>query len=356
VGDSIQGKVYMIFDDRGIVGFDVSFYQSYYNRERDTWTYIDWELMKQSGISFVICKAGQNDYYDPTFSYNWFEARKVGIPRASYWFLDYRSSPKLQAQKYWELMEPDPGEGPLIVDFEKGSSGFWDDVYAFITELQRLSGYPDHKIWIYTGYYYWIDAFKFGEEANQLWFGKYPLWLAWYCADEDEVIIPPPWKKCVLWQQGTPPIGKSVGAQSKEIDYNVFNGDDLSLAYYFDGVDPHIIEEQMYFKALTTLNIRSSAAALTTNDLGDFNLLAGDIVEVADSPTLNGGVTWRKIVKIWRNSQPLTFPTSPTGEYWAAEKGSAVWMTVTTFTPPTPANHVVEVFIDGNCVFRQELS
>lgn len=349
----------MIFDDRGLVGFDVSRHQALYNKETDTWTYINWDLMKASGISFVICKAGQNNFYDPTFSYNWFEAKRRGIPRGSYWFLDYRTSPKSQAQKYWELLKDDPGEGPLVVDFESGSSGLWEDAYDFIVELQRLSGYPDHKIWIYTGYYYWIDAFDIGEEVKMLWFKRYPLWLAWYASEAKDVIIPPPWTKCVLWQQGTPVIGLQSGAQSKEIDYNALNGDELSLAYYFEGVEIPPLGEPMYFKVVTTsLNVRSSASAPSdnSNDLGAFNLMANDIVEVDDLPVIASGTTWRKIRKIWRSNRELPFPVSPTGEYWAAEKTSTgALMLWTNFIPPVTAAHVIEVYIDGVLDYRREL-
>lgn len=347
----------MLLDDRGLFLFDVSKHQALYNKETNIWTYINWDVMKVSGVSAVICKAGQYNFTDFTFDYNWKEAKRVGIPRASYWFLDYRATGTEQARRYWDIMKNDPGEGPLVIDYEQGSGGDWDRLYNFISELQRISGYPNERIWIYTGYYFWIEHSPI-TIAQRQWFAKYPLWLAWYADSPAFVRIPDMWTECVLWQKGTPTIGKQVGAQSLEIDYNVFNGDTEKFARYFiGGTNPPPPGDPMYFKATTTVNIRSSAGVTDTNDLGSFNILTNDIVEVDTLPVILGTTTWRKIRKIWRNDQPVTFAPSTTNEYWCAERvGTSTPLVQTNYIPPVTARHVVEVWVDSVLVYRQELT
>jgi GH25 family lysozyme M1 (1,4-beta-N-acetylmuramidase) len=348
------------FVNDGIWGCDVSKWQSLYDDVNATWTYINWDAMKASKMHFVFVKVGQHSYYDYTFEHNWKEAKRVGIPRASYWYLDYRSDPRAQARRYWDALKGDPGEGPLVVDYEQAGLDY-DKLWNFLDELKNISGYPSHRIWIYTGYYYWIDNSPL-EISKRQWFAQFPLWIAWYSSSPSGVEIPDMWTECALWQSGTPKLGILFGCQSREIDYNVFNGGESRFKEYFivNEVLPSQPGETMYLKVLaTTLNIRSSAAALldNSNDLGSFNLAAGDIVEVTDSGFVNGTTTWRKILKIWRDNEPVSFPASPTGEYWTAERaGLSIYMTQTTFTPPVIASHVVEVYIDGVKVFSQDLS
>lgn len=217
----------MIFDDKGVFGFDVSFYQAFYNRDNGKWTYIDFQKMKDYGASFVIIKCGQDDYLDPTFAHHWKEAKRIGIPRGSYWFLDQDNQAQEQARIYWNAVKDDPGEGPLVVDYEYGSGGMWQVLYDFIAELQRLSGYPDNRIWIYTGYFYWIEH-RPQSLAQRAFFSKYPLWLAYYTDSPEKAQCPSDWEEPVLWQEGTPAIGLAAGAQSREIDRNRFNGNDLA--------------------------------------------------------------------------------------------------------------------------------
>lgn len=283
----------MNFNDQRIRAFDISFYQGNPNEGY----FVDFQKMKNYGVSFVVIKAGQQDYADPAFTFNWSHSKAVGLHRAAYWFLDKDRTPQSQANFFWSLLRNDPGEGPLVVDYEEGSSGNWQDLYDFIVELQRLSNYPNHKIWIYTGFFYWLNHSPLSLAQRQ-WFARYPLWLAWYADDPADVRVPDMWQECVLWQKGTPAIGLQVGVHSKEIDFNVFNGDENNLAIYFSGVEvppPPTGDETMYVgtvKANATpyLNLRD-AASVTGVDIG--NLYPNDAIE-ADLLT-NG---WLHITKI----------------------------------------------------------
>jgi len=223
----------MQFEDKGIVGPDLSFYQTLRDDRGIVIEYVNFQKMKEwrnengNGINFIIIKAGQRNYADPDFKYNWSRAGIVGIPRAPYWFLDYRAEGKAQAAFFWNLIKDDPGEGPLIVDFEDGSGG-WRGLWDFLVRLQVLSGYLADRIWIYTGYYYWqsFGPTRIGEEASLREFMVYGLWLAAYADTPDFVLVPHPWTTAKMWQKGTTIVwGPNLGVHSLELDWNVFNGD-----------------------------------------------------------------------------------------------------------------------------------
>lgn len=229
----------MIFDDQGIKVSDTSKYQVIMYDDKNVLLppekqkHIDYEKMK-AYFSATILKCGQRDYKDPAFEINWKRAKESSIPRSSYWFCDYRTKGKTQAQLYWSYIKGDVGEGFLSADFETGSWRGWRELYNFIEELQQLSGLPNDKIAIYTGYYYFMEFYPKGL-AQQEWFSKYPLWIAAYTTSDPKYVkIPPLWKKAFLWQNGTPVIGYQTGVHSKEIDHNIFNGGKEEFEYFFN--------------------------------------------------------------------------------------------------------------------------
>ena len=106
-----------------------------------------------------------------------------------------------------------------------------NELYVFIDELQQLSGLPNHKIFVYTNYYYFMEA---RQNAKRDWFAQFPLWIASYTNDYKTVRIPPIWEKCQIWQYGTPVEGYEAGVHSREIDGNWFNGDMTDFNKYFE--------------------------------------------------------------------------------------------------------------------------
>lgn len=116
--------------------------------------------------------------------------------------------------------------------------------------------------------------------------------------------------------------------------------------------------EDKYFSVTPNgddLNVRSSGEFKDKlNDLGSFNLKTGDVIHVV-GVVITGGATFHKFDRIYRDGTRYdlpfnTFPmhvASPSGEYWAAEKGSGVWMTETKdpeLSPPkTP---IIDTVVD----------
>lgn len=195
---------------------------------------IDFVVMRDSGVHGVIIKCGQGAAKDPKFDVNWAGAKSAGIPRGSYWFYDSRIPPKEQAYNWWQWIKADRGELMHFADYEEsygGAWGGWRNFKVFLEEFQRLSNLPDNRIGIYTGYFYWI-AHSPTTTAELAWFARFTLWLAWYTANPNDVVIPRPWTNAILeaWQYGTPPTGRMRGCESLDVDEN--NGNYESMEAY----------------------------------------------------------------------------------------------------------------------------
>ena len=115
--------------------------------------------------------------------------------------------------------------------------------------------------------------------------------------------------------------------------------------------------EDLYFKVTASvLNIRSSGN-VADNDLGAFNLVKDDIIHAVEKVV--PGSTFHRFDAFWRNGikyvHPFTnapsYVSSPTGQYWTAEKGevSGVWLEQTTNPEPPPPTE--KTFI-ANVVIR----
>lgn len=295
----------MIFDNQGIFGFDISKWQRIPEFNGQPAKEVDFRKMKESGASFVIIKAGQLNYADPGFYYNWEAASEAGIPRGSYWFEDFRESPTAQARKYWSLIKDDVGEGICAMDFEGGSHSDLNSAYLFLNEFQQLSGLPDHKIAIYTGYPYWTNA---RNNAQRSWFKKFVLWEAWYPDEFNNygvVRVPSPWDsdECRIWQNATPAIGLAVGVHSREIDHNFFNGGNELFKLYFgeNSVPPPTQGENMWkvWSTTDTMTLRMDRTVNATRivSIPVNTIMLADRIE----PQISGGLPgdkWAHVTEV----------------------------------------------------------
>lgn len=223
--------IFVNFDYAGIFGFDISKWQD----DPTTPQKNNFQKMKDYGASFAISKAGQYNFQDISFSDNWKRSKENGLSRGSYWFCDSRSDGKSQAQKYWEILLKNGYDGEIcFADYEGGAWNTWKELYNFIYEFQRISNIPSHKIGIYTGYYFWLENMP-KADSERIFFKKFPLWLAYYTEDVTFVKVPKPWseEELILWQSGTPAIGEEAGVESREIDYNKFQGNSERFFKYF---------------------------------------------------------------------------------------------------------------------------
>jgi GH25 family lysozyme M1 (1,4-beta-N-acetylmuramidase) len=193
---------------------DVSFYQAD----------IDFSKIGKS----VILRAGQNLWIDPKFEINRQQCVSRGINWGAYWFYDDRISPVAQADKLFSLFNSGQARPNMEIwcDWETSYGGQYSNISYVVQFMQRLELLmPWARVGIYTGYYWFIANSNSTTNVNQYNYLKdKPLWLAWYTAYPNNVLIPKPWIKADLWQYGTPARGHEFGVGTVEIDMNWFNG------------------------------------------------------------------------------------------------------------------------------------
>jgi GH25 family lysozyme M1 (1,4-beta-N-acetylmuramidase) len=316
----------MNFDYHGIEIADLSTYQD----SPLIVGHVNYRKMRDWGFRAVGIRAGIGSIADADFEINWNNSRGI-LPRFTYFAHDPIVTPKEHANKYWNLIKSDR-EGPCVWDLEKrgatgGAFALWRQWYDCLTEFQMLSGLSSDWIWIYTGHFFFEEFTMSATDAQRAWFKQFPLWLASYPQDPfhpnyADIKCPRPWSECVMLQSGTPAIGIEAGVESKDLDYNQWNGGEASFARYFSGVTPQPEPERepeatMQGTVKTLTNIRNSPPGGTYNDIGD--LLGGDIVTGTTEPF--GGVTWWHLTNATRNGQPVIttggLNVSQRGDCWA---------------------------------------
>lgn len=374
----------MIISNNGdIWGVDVSKFQSDPIKKIQ----IDFNKLKNAGCSFVIPKVGQRNYYDYDAAYNWKASKDAGLARSSYWFLDYRETGKLQAQRAIAFFEAqkDFGEGIHFVDYENGSGGSWEQVYDYIAEFQRLSGFPDEQVGVYTGYYYWIENSPLIlSERN--WFKNHPLWIAWYLKNipvtsvkdaidycikySSQVKVPDSWtdKDAVLWQAGTPVLGKLLGMQSFEVDFDILNTNNPYIKYFTLSQVPtppstpndNGGSTNMYNLIVLAagLNGRSSPSSATADNINfPSNATSGfkkdDLLESDATQKDSSGVDWYRITKLTRAGSVISIP-SPC---WASAGATYGFMRLYTPVPATnePAPELYVSLTQGGTQYKYVL-
>ena len=201
---------------------DVSFWQGV----------INFVLMKSAGLFGVIIRGGQNTWADIKFKINWALAKAARLPRGSYFFYDSRVDPGRQAELWAAQLGGDLGELPHAADFEEsygGPFGKKEHFKAFLQRFQQLTGLPDDRIIIYTGFFWWLA--RVGDDP---WFKRYRLWIASY-GPMSGVRIPAPWTidDLLFWQYTASGDGKAYGVSSLEIDLNYYARDPFSYIKQF---------------------------------------------------------------------------------------------------------------------------
>lgn len=191
------------------IGCDVSFWNGA----------VDFNKMKSAGASFCYAKASQLSA-DARFAEYWPAMKTAGLLRGAYHYLDWRVSELTQAKLFVDTMGGDWGELPPVCDFESQTAAPEPAVangklWNFLQYVEQKTG---HIPMIYTGYYYWL---QYGT-PNVGW-AKYPLWLAWYAA-ENIVKVPLPWTKWTFWQYTGNGDGAKYGSTGLSMDMDWFNG------------------------------------------------------------------------------------------------------------------------------------
>ncbi|HRQ23758.1 MAG TPA: SH3 domain-containing protein [Anaerolineales bacterium] len=277
-----------------VIGTDISFWQD----DPQTPEGIDFAKMRQNA-EYVIIRAGQNLWTDRDFKVNWREAKRVGLPRGSYWFYDSRADPKQQAELWASIFSGDFGELPLFADFEDNYGGAfsgWRHWYTFLERIKQLA--PGREIGIYTAYYYWVqNTISVGIPAASLdYFKQYPLWIANYGVSTP--LVPKPWTDWTFWQFTDKGNGPLYGVESLNIDLNYFNGDLPAFRARFNLSDtpipiPDPEPPSKFFRVTTgSLRVREGAG---TNFAQIGSIVLNEVVEEINA---NADRSWLQIRKL----------------------------------------------------------
>lgn len=79
---------------------------------------INWEKVCAQDIHFVFIKATQADFADRLFQSHWTGAKRAGILRGAYHFIDPRLDGRVQAETYLRTVKLESGDLPPVLDLE----------------------------------------------------------------------------------------------------------------------------------------------------------------------------------------------------------------------------------------------
>jgi GH25 family lysozyme M1 (1,4-beta-N-acetylmuramidase) len=339
---------------------DVSFYQEE----------INYPIMRLNTDTIII-RIGQNLWPDDQFERNYLEAKKQGMRVGGYWFYDDRVSPREQAELLVALCEGKTFELEIYIDWENSYGGAFGGLRNVVAMMELVEMAIQMNIFIakdvgmYTGYYFFRgNSNPITNTSQYAYLKNKPLWLAWYTDNPTNVLIPAPWIKLTLWQWGTPTW--NWGQATREIDMNWWNGSrqEFEERYGESGEVP--MADYMELKSNTSVG-RSVREAVAYPQVPHIfgsrkdTLLASEVAKalpdgkyVYTSDVWVSGTVQARTGDIWWEIYEIRGEPA-TG--WIAEKHlGQVLLTVTPKTESTPApSHIVEVFIDGELVYRKEL-
>jgi lysozyme len=206
-----------------VPGCDISIW----NNDGSTPQQVDFQTMLAKGAKFVFIKTSQATFVDRDFTINWNNAKKAGIARGGYHYLDWARPAIAQAQFFAGVLQADPGELPPTVDFEEQfncPANAESQLKAFLDEFNRIMG---KKAMIYTSPGYWNQ-----RGSNSPTWLDYKLWLAHYTTGDP--IIPKPWTSWTFWQHTSQGVGPEWGGEAPNIDLNWYHGSEAEFCSEFN--------------------------------------------------------------------------------------------------------------------------
>lgn len=221
----------------GVWGVDISKWQ---DAPGTLWE-PDLQKLVDAGMKFCFVRASYGKNKDIDFDYNWHEAKRVGLLRGAYHYIDWYSSELDQARLFVDILRSDPGELPPVADYECKLNAPPREIAQ--GKLWNFVSYVEKELnitpMIYSGYFLWAELGNPGAGWE-----RFPLWLPWYrpmfMGLPAKPKIPKPWNKYTFWQYDDKGDGLKLGMESKQIDLNVFNGSmEELLAFAKHAPEPH---------------------------------------------------------------------------------------------------------------------
>lgn len=175
---------------------------------------INWEKIKDQNVDFAYIKSTEGvTYIDPRFSYNFKEAKRVGIPVGVYHFFRFHRGGEEQARHFMENVDAEALDLPPVVDVEewgqynqsKDAEKVFSELRTFIDLVEESTG---REVIIYS------DKHSYSKYVQ----GRFDENDIWICSLGSTPEIDRKW---TFWQNSH--NGKYKGTCGK-VDVNVFNG------------------------------------------------------------------------------------------------------------------------------------
>lgn len=200
-----------------VEGIDVSVWQGA----------INWQSVKNSGITFGIARVSYGTSVDSWFDDNWNGMKSVGMVRGAYQFFLPQQDAIAQADVMLNAMgQLGAGDLPPVVDVEDTGGQSKATIVSKLKQwCQHIEAATGKKPIIYTGKYFWQD------NVSSFDFGGYPLWIPNYsnsCPNLPDNY----WTDWVIFQYTST---GSVPGISGNVDRNKFNGSLADLQAYAQG-------------------------------------------------------------------------------------------------------------------------
>jgi GH25 family lysozyme M1 (1,4-beta-N-acetylmuramidase) len=223
---------------------------------------INWEKVCAQDIRYVFIKATQGDFADRLFTSHWNGAKRVGILRGAYHFIDPRLSGRVQAETFLRTVKLEPGDLPPVLDLEdladvapaeapvkkglkpskpgKGgkpnlnTSGIpnaqvIDCAQTWLSIVEKETG---RKPILYSSPSYLESRLRMPNGKLPAWAMSHVLWIANYLNHEvtenDLPLQPKGWSPWTIWQYSDKGLLDGIltedGTQTTRVDLNFFRG------------------------------------------------------------------------------------------------------------------------------------
>lgn len=226
-------------DDMRRFGLDISYYQGMSDFDKMA-------AYNNPPVDFIGIRYGISwAYTDKYWSYNWSEAKRVGINRLAYHVVYPKEKPSDQMAHFLKGLTPDAGEGPPVLDVELNHGASRQVITETVMQcVMILYGALGRYPIIYTRPQFVKDYMLWGQD----WYEKVPWWMATYTwtgrehngtgvveASEQYGI---PGEMVWIHQTSSKGNGPTFGVKSADLDYDRWMGTELDYEECFGEETP----------------------------------------------------------------------------------------------------------------------
>ena len=242
---------------------------------------VDWAAVKESGVQFVILKAGGSDdgfYTDAAFERNYAGAKAAGIAVGAYYYVGRNCTSKADgiadAKRFAKIIDGKQFEYPVYIDLEATST---DDKAGATEACIGFCEYMESQ-----GYYcgiYASDISGFVDRLDLNRLEQFDKWVARY-GSQPKIVA-----KYGIWQYSdtgrVPGISGNVDLDESYIDYakimqeKGLNGFEKPAPT----TEPDTPEKLPYIHGMTAADVQTYIKWVTCLGAGDYQDTAEDFAE-----------------------------------------------------------------------------